>query len=128
MITALADRPQSDKAAKPPIAVALSSDSVNSDSESLSPPRIVAKGRGAIAEQILRLAFDHGVKVRKDADLAEILDALEIESEIPLEAFAAIAEILTYVYRANGRKGFSSPVLEERPFPGSGDPTLHETT
>ncbi|MBT4769908.1 MAG: flagellar protein FhlB [Rhodospirillaceae bacterium] len=124
MVIVLADRPQSDKAAKSPIAIALSSDSVNGDNESLSPPRIVAKGRGAIAEQILRLAFDHGIKVRKDADLVEILDALEIESEIPLEAFAAIAEILTYVYRANGRKDFPSPDLGDGPSPDSGNPAL----
>jgi len=65
-------------------------------------PRVVAGGRGAIAEQIIELAFEHGIKVREDADLAELLSTLDIESEIPLEAFAAVAEILVYVYRANG--------------------------
>ncbi|MCH7861928.1 MAG: hypothetical protein IH998_09615, partial [Proteobacteria bacterium] len=39
--------------------------------------------------------------VREDADLAEILQAMEIDSEIPVAAFAAVAEILAYVYRAN---------------------------
>jgi len=63
--------------------------------------RVVAGG-GAIAEQIIELAFEHGIKVREDADLAELLSTLDIESEIPLEAFAAVAEILVYVYRANG--------------------------
>ncbi len=62
-------------------------------------PRVVASGRGALAEQILQIAFDRGVKVRHDADLAEILATIEIESEIPLEALAAVAEILSYVYR-----------------------------
>lgn len=65
-------------------------------------PKVVAGGRGAIAEQILQIAFAQGVKVREDADLAELLSAIDIDSEIPLEAFAAVAEILTYVYRANG--------------------------
>lgn len=65
-------------------------------------PRILAKGRGALAEQILAIAFDRGVKVRSDADLAEVLAALELDSEIPLQALAAVAEILSYVYRANG--------------------------
>jgi flagellar biosynthesis protein len=64
-------------------------------------PRIVASGRGAIAEQILAVAFAEGVKVRQDADLAEVLSALDVGSEIPLETFAAVAEILSYVYRAN---------------------------
>jgi flagellar biosynthesis protein len=65
-------------------------------------PRIVASGHGAVAEQILELAFAHGVKVRTDADLAEILAAVDVESEIPIEAIAAVAEILAHVYRANG--------------------------
>lgn len=64
-------------------------------------PRIVASGRGALAEQILELAFASGVKVREDADLAEVLSALEVDSDIPIEAFAAVAEILAHVYRAN---------------------------
>ena len=67
-----------------------------------APARIVAKGQGALADQILELAFAAGVKVREDADLVEVLDAIEIESEVPLHALAAVAEILTYVYRANG--------------------------
>ncbi|MFV3128546.1 EscU/YscU/HrcU family type III secretion system export apparatus switch protein [Niveispirillum sp. KHB5.9] len=65
-------------------------------------PRVVASGRGAVADQILELAFAHGVKVRTDADLAEILAAVDVESEIPIEAIAAVAEILAHVYRANG--------------------------
>lgn len=63
-------------------------------------PRVIAKGEGALAEQILAIAFDRDIKVRSDADLAEILSAVEVDSEIPLEALAAVAEILSYVYRA----------------------------
>jgi len=63
-------------------------------------PTIVATGRGALAEQIIELGFQHGVKVREDADLVEILEALELGAEIPLIAFAAVAEILSHVYRA----------------------------
>ena len=66
-------------------------------------PRVVASGRGGVAEQILELAFSHGVKVRTDADLAEVLAAVEVDTVIPVEAFVAVAEILAYVYRANGR-------------------------
>jgi len=64
-------------------------------------PRVLASGRGTLAERILALAFAAGVKVREDADLAEILAAVDIDAEIPLPAFAAVAEILAYVYRAN---------------------------
>ena len=66
------------------------------------PPKVIAAGRGSVAEQILALAFANGIKVREDADLAELLSAIDIDSEIPLEAFTAVAEILSYVYRANG--------------------------
>lgn len=92
--------PAPQQAAKPPstqVAVA-----VKYDKEKKSEaPKITASGRGAIAEQILQLAFASGVKVREDADLAELLSHLELDSPIPLEAYAAVAEILAYVYRAN---------------------------
>lgn len=68
-------------------------------------PRVLATGKGAIAEQILALAFAHGVRVRKDADLIEVLAQLEVDSVIPVEAFAAVAEILSYVYRYNAIYG-----------------------
>ena len=71
------------------------------DSAGARHPRIVASGYGNVAERILAIAFAAGIKVREDADLAETLSALEIGREIPLEAFAAVAEILSYVYRVN---------------------------
>lgn len=71
-------------------------------------PRVVASGRGAIAERILELAFAHGIKVREDADLAEILAAVEVGQQIPVAAFAAVAEILFYIYRANERQAVSA--------------------
>lgn len=70
--------------------------------ESGKAPTVVAGGRGAVAEQILELAFELGIKVREDSDLAQILSTISIDCEIPPEAFAAVAEILIYVYRANG--------------------------
>ena len=81
------------------------------DSKSEFAPKVVAGGRGKVAEQILQIAFDRGIKVREDADLAEMLSAIDIDSEIPVEAFAAVAEILTYVYRANGN--MSDSMAEE---------------
>lgn len=66
-------------------------------------PKVVASGRGFVAEQILAIAFANGVKVREDADLVQILSAVDVDSDIPTEAYAAVAEILAYVYRANGQ-------------------------
>lgn len=79
------------------IAVALAYDPAEADA-----PRVVASGRGAQAERILQLAFASGVKVREDADLAEILAAVDVDSIIPVEAFTAVAEILSYIYRQQG--------------------------
>jgi flagellar biosynthesis protein len=70
-------------------------------SQSGALPRLIASGRGAIAEQILQIAWANDIKVREDADLVEVLAAIDVESDIPIEAFAAVAEILSYVYRAN---------------------------
>ena len=67
-------------------------------------PRIVASGRGKLAEQILEIAFANDVKVREDGDLAQILATIEVESVVPLKALTAVAEILAYVYRANAAR------------------------
>jgi len=66
-------------------------------------PRIAAAGRGNLAEKILELAFENGIKVREDSDLAEMLVAVELDSPIPSEAFMAVGEILSYLYKANGQ-------------------------
>jgi flagellar biosynthesis protein len=66
-------------------------------------PVIAAAGRGKIAEKILEIAFANGINVREDGPLAEILAAIELDSPIPSEAFAAVAEILAYIYKANGQ-------------------------
>lgn len=50
----------------------------------------------------MEVAAAHGISIRQDADLAEVLSAVEIDQEIPVEAFVAVAEILRYVYAANG--------------------------
>ena len=57
-----------------------------------------------MARQILELAFANNVKVREDPDLVEILATLEVGAEIPVIAFAAVAEILSHVYRWETRE------------------------
>jgi flagellar biosynthesis protein len=76
-------------------------------------PIIAAAGRGKIAEQILQIAYENGINVRTDADLAEILAKIELESPIPSEAFMAVAEVLSYVYRANGEPNPFDAVLKD---------------
>ncbi|MEQ8248385.1 MAG: EscU/YscU/HrcU family type III secretion system export apparatus switch protein [Alphaproteobacteria bacterium] len=62
---------------------------------------VVASGHGAVARQIIEIAAQHGIAIRQDADLAEVLAVLETDSPIPPEVMAIVAEILGYVYRAN---------------------------
>jgi flagellar biosynthesis protein len=75
-------------------------------------PVITAAGRGKIAEKILELAFANGIKVREDSALAEMLAKIELDSPIPSEAFMAVAEILSYVYRANGQPNPFDAIFE----------------
>lgn len=66
-------------------------------------PTVLAKGQGQIAEKIIQIALDEGIEIHRDADLIQILKAVDIDSEIPLEAFAAVAEIISYIYQANNK-------------------------
>ncbi len=75
-------------------------------------PKVIASGHGAVAQQILEIAFARGIRVREDADLAEVLSAIEVDSEIPLTALAAVAEILSYVYRASADEAPKHPETE----------------
>lgn len=67
-------------------------------------PKLTAKGSGYIAEKIIELAKAHGVEVRRDEDLVEILHKLDLDMPIPVEAYVAVAEILSYIYRANHKQ------------------------
>ena len=66
-------------------------------------PKVIASGYGRLAEQILEMAFEKGIKVREDADLAELLATLDLDTPIPSEVIVAVAEILAKVYEANAR-------------------------
>lgn len=76
-------------------------------------PQLTAAGRGEVARKILEIAFQNGVKVREDANLAELLAKFELDSPIPTEALMAVGEILAYVYQANGEPNPFDAVLKE---------------
>ena len=73
------------------------------EGKSDAPPKVIASGYGKLAEQILDMAFAKGINVRTDADLAQLLATLDLDTPIPTEAIIAVAEILARVYEANGR-------------------------
>jgi flagellar biosynthesis protein len=65
-------------------------------------PRVVAKGRGHMAEQIIQVARANNVPLHEDRNLANVLEAMELESQIPAELYRAVAEVLVFIYRLNG--------------------------
>jgi flagellar biosynthesis protein len=66
-------------------------------------PKIVATGRGDVAQQIIEAARAAGIDIVEDPDLIEVLARVPLNDGIPAELFQAIAEILVFVYRLNGR-------------------------
>jgi len=66
-----------------------------------SAPRVTARGAGELANRILELAREHGVPVREDPDLLELLAACEVGTEIPPELYRAVAEVLVLLQGLN---------------------------
>ncbi|MBL8808165.1 MAG: EscU/YscU/HrcU family type III secretion system export apparatus switch protein [Rhodospirillales bacterium] len=84
--------------------------------ESDPAPRVTAKGEGLLAEKIIEIARAHGVTVREDRDLVQLLGAVDIDSPIPVEAFQAVAEILSYIYRRQSAlAGNRQPSADKHP-------------
>jgi flagellar biosynthesis protein len=86
----VADRPQQKRA------VALRYDPARE-----AAPKVVAKGKGRTAEQILALARKNGVPIRQDANLVQVLSGLKLDQEIPPEVYRAVALILAFLHRVN---------------------------
>jgi len=62
-------------------------------------PRVVASGRGMLAQRIIEAARDAGVPVTSDPALARALEALDLGDEVPEALYRAVAETLAWAYR-----------------------------
>lgn len=93
-------RPQDDVLNRRAIAIKSQSPGVSALDPN-SPPIITAKGKGYVAERILDMAFADGIKVRKDTDLTNLLDAFDVDCPVPLEALHTVGLILQRVYEEN---------------------------
>jgi flagellar biosynthesis protein len=62
-------------------------------------PRIVAKGKGEIAERIIAVALENNIPIQEDTVLAKALSQVDLEEMIPPELYSVVAEILAFVYR-----------------------------
>jgi flagellar biosynthesis protein len=81
-------------------AVALSYDPDNDNA-----PRVVASGRGLVAERILELARQNKLPIRDDPILAEALCQVDLNKAIPPELYALVAEVFAFVYRLKVKHG-----------------------
>ena len=84
-----------------PLAVAL-----QYDRETDQAPRIVATGRGLIAEQILALAEDNDIVIEANPVLAEALSQVEVDDVIPVELYEAVAAVIGFVLRQSQASGW----------------------
>jgi flagellar biosynthesis protein len=71
------------------------------DKEKDAAPKVVAKGSGLIADKIIETAKAHQVPMVEDENLVQVLEALDLETQIPPELYRAVAEVLAFVYRLN---------------------------
>jgi flagellar biosynthesis protein len=80
-------------------------------------PRVVAKGRGLVAEQIIARAREHGVYVHESPELVSLLLQVDLDQRIPPQLYIAVAELLAWIYRLeSGQPVAASPFLT--PLPG----------
>lgn len=68
----------------------------------VSAPRVTAAGTGATADEILRVAAEHGIPLRSDPLLTEALAQIPIGDEIPQSLYVAVAEVLAFVFMLEG--------------------------
>jgi flagellar biosynthesis protein len=86
----------SDQKQSLPLAVALQYDGE-------SAPRVTAKGRDHLADQIIQLARQHGVPLQENEPLASMLAKVELGEEIPETLYLAVAQVIAFAYHLSGK-------------------------
>lgn len=78
-------------------------------------PRVVAKGRGLVAEEIIARAKEHGVYVHESPELVSLLLQIDLDQRIPPQLYVAVAELLAWLYRIERGEGMPPPALSLPP-------------
>ncbi len=73
-------------------------------SKSDNAPKVIAKGKGKVAERIIEIAKEHNIYIHNDPDLIEVLYQLDLNEDIPAELYVVVAELLAFVYSLNSGK------------------------
>lgn len=81
--------------------------------QSTGVPKVVAKGRGLIAQAIIERARQNGVYVHESADLVGLLMQVELDQQIPPQLYLAVAELLAWLYRLEHEKSPAFPPIEQ---------------
>lgn len=68
-------------------------------------PRVGAKGSGLIAEEIIRRAHEAGIFVHESREMVSLLMQVDLDQHIPPQLYAAIAELLAWIYRLESTSG-----------------------
>jgi len=71
------------------------------DTNKESAPRVIAKGEGSAAENIIKIAELHNLPIKKDEDLIELLSKVELDKEVPEALYKAVAEVFSFIYKAS---------------------------
>lgn len=69
-----------------------------------SAPKVVAKGRGLIAQEIIARAQEHGVYVHESPELVTLLSQVDLDDHIPPALYIAVAELLAWLYQVEQRE------------------------
>jgi flagellar biosynthesis protein len=78
--------------------------------EGMKAPVLVAKGRGLVAEEILRRAKEAGVYVHESPELVALLMQIDLDERIPPALYRAVAEILVWVYQLDRGHAAAPPL------------------
>ena len=79
-------------------------------------PRVVARGRGLVAEQIIARAREHGVYVHESPELVSLLLQVDLDQRIPPQLYVAVSELLAWIYRLeSGQPVSGTPILSALP-------------
>ena len=74
---------------------------IYNEKETGAAPRVVAGGKGFLAEKIIETAQEAGIHIHEDPNLVELLAKVPIGDEIPVELYQTVAEVLAFVYQVN---------------------------
>ncbi|MCK9454590.1 MAG: EscU/YscU/HrcU family type III secretion system export apparatus switch protein [Sulfurimonas sp.] len=73
------------------------------DAKKEKAPRVVAKGKGESAENIIKIAQLHNLPIKKDEDLIELLSKVELDKEVPEALYRAVAEVFSFIYKVSNK-------------------------